>query len=110
MKQKYTPATMEQALNSPKIALGEVYMLVQITGETTLSELWSSNGYLFIEEEDDAPVIVPEKKKEQKKIDVGKINALYDAGWSAAKIADEIGCSSATVYNYLNKKKEETHE
>ena len=34
---------------------------------------------------------------------IGRIYALDDAGWSAAKIADEVGCSISTVYNYMNK-------
>lgn len=42
------------------------------------------------------------KKKEKKDpIDQGKIRALAKAGWSAAKIADEMRCSKATVYNVL---------
>ena len=36
-------------------------------------------------------------------IDAGKIKALRRAGWSVDKIADEMKCSVATVYNYLNK-------
>ena len=34
-------------------------------------------------------------------IDTGKIKALRKAGWSAEKIADEMRCSVATVYNHL---------
>ena len=40
-------------------------------------------------------------KKEKKRIDTGKIKALKKAGWSVAKIADEMRCSVATVYNHL---------
>jgi len=35
--------------------------------------------------------------------DAGRIKALHDAGWSAPKIAEEIGCSQATVYNHIKK-------
>lgn len=51
-----------------------------------------------------------EEKKEAKtqkygnnkpKYDVGKILALHRAGWSGAKIADEMGCSTATVSHYI---------
>ena len=42
----------------------------------------------------------PEKKKRNRGIDYGKIKALKDAGWTAEKIADEMGISVATVYNH----------
>lgn len=35
--------------------------------------------------------------------DIGKLRSLRDAGWSAAKIADEFRCSKVTVYNTLKK-------
>ena len=46
-------------------------------------------------------------KTKRKKLDIGKIIALKNAGWSNSKIADEIGTTSAsiasTIYNYKNK-------
>jgi len=55
----------------------------------------------------------PPKPKAEKKakvkpagkpeIDEGKIRVLKAAGWSVAKIADEIGCSEQTVANHLKK-------
>lgn len=50
----------------------------------------------------------PKKKKEPKRvpIDMGKIGALRDGGWSIAKIADEMGCSQATVYSVIKKLRE----
>lgn len=41
------------------------------------------------------------KKTAPKKIDHGKIIALYKAGWSVAKIADEMRCSDQTVRNHI---------
>lgn len=35
---------------------------------------------------------------------IGRIYALDDAGWTASQIADDVGCSIATVYKYMNKK------
>lgn len=35
--------------------------------------------------------------------DVGKLHSLYDGGWSAAMIAEDMGVSEATVYNYAKK-------
>ena len=49
----------------------------------------------------------PAKKapaKREKKVDHGKILALWDQGdWSVAKIADDVGCSEQTVRNVLEK-------
>ena len=47
----------------------------------------------------------PKKKEEPKpkNIDVGKLWALRDAGWSVAKIADELRCSEKTVYYHMSK-------
>lgn len=42
----------------------------------------------------------PPLSKEQ----IGRIYALDESGWSAQKIADDVGCSLSTVYNYMNKR------
>lgn len=42
-------------------------------------------------------------KKAKKALDVGKMVACYKAGWSMAKIADELGCTPQTVANNLKK-------
>ena len=45
----------------------------------------------------------PEKKKEgRKRVDYGKIMALRDAGWDAAKIADEMQMTKAAVYTAIS--------
>ena len=38
-----------------------------------------------------------------KSLDKGKIIALYRAGWTVAKIADEMKCSTTSVYNITHK-------
>lgn len=45
----------------------------------------------------------PERKrgKRTRKLDVAKIKSLHNAGWSAAKIADELNCATGTVYLHL---------
>ena len=35
------------------------------------------------------------------------MRALREAGWTYKKIADEMSCSEATVWNYFNKDKED---
>ena len=45
------------------------------------------------------------KKKQEKAFDMGKLKALYEGGWSVAKIADEMGVSQQTIYNKLKELK-----
>ena len=40
-------------------------------------------------------------------VDIGKMKALWEAGWSYAKIADEMRISEGSVYNYLKRAEEE---
>ena len=50
----------------------------------------------------------PKKNPPKKKgVDTGKIKALSDAGWSKAKIADEMGISVKAVYYHLDKIKQQ---
>lgn len=54
------------------------------------------------------PSKVPKKnssevKQIKKKIDEGKVTALRNAGWSQAKIADEMGVSQGTISSLLKK-------
>ena len=52
----------------------------------------------------DPPAAVEKPKASaKKKIDTGKLQALYEAGWPVPKIADELGCSDKAVYYHLNK-------
>lgn len=52
--------------------------------------------------------VKPPKKEVQKKepankvqLDLGKVAALHNAGWSITKIAEEFGCSAQTIANHL---------
>ena len=71
---------------------------------------------LLLETEENEPEpdrkIVPKQEKPEQKapkqtarkkpsFDVGKLAALWKAGWSVQKIADEMGVSEPTVYRYL---------
>lgn len=49
----------------------------------------------------------PKQNPKPKKIDRGKIMALHKAGWSAEKIADEMKCSTVTVYKALKEEAEQ---
>ena len=54
----------------------------------------------------------PKKKKPGPKptIDLGKVKALHQAGWSNLKIADEMGVSAPTICYHLKKMKGEVQE
>lgn len=75
-----------------------------------LIELWDKR------KKQEAAVPEPERQPKQPKakpknckdLDVGKIKALRDAGWTLEKIADEMHCSAQTVANKL--KAMEVHE
>lgn len=41
-------------------------------------------------------------KPERKDLDIGKIMALKNAGWSQRKIAEEMRCSDATISKIVN--------
>lgn len=79
-------------------------------GEAIISmadgDLEKARGYIDLAmqaSEPDEPKEEPkeEPKKKRKPIDHGKIMALHRAGWSVAKIADEMRVSDQTVRNHI---------
>ena len=46
--------------------------------------------------------------KQRKPLDMGKVVALRNAGWSMKKIADEMGVSEGTIWNNLKKLEEKS--
>lgn len=53
---------------------------------------------------DQNPPPAPEPVKAKRKpLDMGKVQALRNAGWSMKKIADEMGVSEGTIWNNLKK-------
>lgn len=72
-------------------------------------------GAIFLVPDDPKPepkapeAPAPEAPK-RRAIDKGKVMALHNAGWSAAKIADELQCSTQTVYAIISKAKQEQKE
>lgn len=47
-------------------------------------------------------VMIEEKKPDAKQIDVGKIMALYKAGWKGKDIAQDMHISQSTVSKYIS--------
>ena len=88
----YEPNTLEHMLEGCMFFRRELAMEVELAGPA--------------ETEPAQPDPPPAGKKRgpKKALDVGKLVALYNAGWPAAKIADELKVSVGTVYNYLPSK------
>ena len=55
----------------------------------------------LLDEPDQAEPKVKKKTGRKKEIDWGKADACRKAGWSVPKIADELKCSEAAVYNHF---------
>lgn len=51
-----------------------------------------------------------EVKKPKLELDMGKVIALRNAGWSVKKIADEMRCSEPTIWNRLKELKEQEED
>ncbi len=43
------------------------------------------------------------KPKKRKPFDSGRMKALLDGGWAIKDIADDMGCSQATIYDHMKK-------
>ena len=123
---KLKQITLHDALQSAGV--DNVYIMIRMTDSTPVEQLRQADGY-FIEEEEEKPAPIPPaqvepirpagaftwedqwaeeteppaEKPKKSKIDSGKIGALYRAGWTLTKIADEIGCSIQTVSNVLKR-------
>ena len=76
---------------------------LKINGEDTSSPEMKDMKKRFHEAlEKSKEIPEPETKRVVKKqVDRGKIGALHKAGWSVAKIADEMQCAEQTVRNAL---------
>lgn len=89
-----------------------VFVIIPLEGYEPLGDLVNMN---FVMEEEIEPkkieknpaIKVAQQAAESKqaaksrKVDKGKINALYKAGWQINDIADELKCTAQTVRNNL---------
>lgn len=80
----------------------------EITGEKVTRKI---EGGVTKEENQKAPEGKGKTvNKGMRPLDMGKVKALRDAGWSFAKIADEMGVSHQTIANRLMKEQENQKE
>lgn len=92
--------------------MAEPYVMIQVedreAGERHLCQICAERIREALPKPEAAKEEEPkEEKPKRKRIDQGKVLALAKAGWSAQKIADEMGCSVQAVYNALKKEAEE---
>ena len=83
--------------------------------EKILDKIQGCPPIIEVKMEEKEPYKKPGKKgrgSEQKKLDTGKILALYTAGWDPVKIAEEMRCSTSSVYRVIRQeeKKQEDRE
>lgn len=93
----------EKALQDALDKLKEDYDQVCQIGDDLNKELEEAKNQLEKLKEKEKQ---PKKRAEpanKKKLDIGKIRALREAGWSFGKIAEEMGCSPQTVANALQR-------
>lgn len=72
------------------------------------------DGLVCLAEVPDEPAIEKRPKKQggtdRRHIDMGKVHALKDAGWSVKKIAEEMGVSQGMIYERLKEEREKEEE
>lgn len=101
-----------EALNLAIDPVNAVYALVKINPHSTLLEVMKMEQFYINEAkpaEDPVKETDPADDKpagtNKKNIDMGKVHALLDGGWSVPKIADELGVSNQTIYNRLEEER-----
>lgn len=80
-----------------------------LTGEFVMEEAPSEACSPSKTEKAKSPKAVKSGVK-RKTLDWGKIQALHDAGWSHAKIADEMGATTGTISSGLSKLRKEKQD
>lgn len=96
---------LERELSQKTEEQNLIYGNMELVEAEIRKMMYGSEVPLDVELEDkpEEEVSVPSPKK--KKLDVSKASALREAGWSYAKIGQELHVSTQTVCNALNKEK-----
>lgn len=98
-----TPDSLEHMLEGCMFFRKEPAMEAELM-ELTVEPAGQTIEFGPAEPENAQPAAPPTVRKPKKTVDVGKLIALHNAGWSVAKIADELKVSVQTVYKYLPSK------
>lgn len=79
----------------------EIYILTELSDQTTLADLKKAAAFVVPIEEDEQ---IPEEVSEEpakKKIDHDEIIRMAQEGCTPREIAEKIGCSEQTVRNHI---------
>ena len=71
------------------------------SNENSQTEHLISEIFEFEEDNQDPKSKVKKSNNRRSRLDIAKMRALYDAGWSAKAISEELNCSLAVVYKYI---------
>lgn len=90
---------------------GEVVYLIDEERVTTLQRIVSLGFRCLVEErtaegkgeEERSKEESEQEPKKRRKIDKGKVMALWDAGWKMPEIAEEMGEESKTIYQIIQR-------
>lgn len=116
---KLKKITMEEAITSPHLNLGEVCMLVRINGDTTIDELNYAEGFYLIEEEEeeeneedehDRRIRELHEKAKRLKEKLEQFEQRDKEMMDTARVIDESIKNSLTEPDYLPEEKEELPE
>ena len=81
----------------------EIYILTELSDQTTLADFKKAAAYVVRIEEDEQvqePDVLPEEPA-KKKIDHDEIIRMAQEGCTPREIAEKIGCSEQTVRNHI---------
>ena len=98
---KFAKVTLASALEMA--GNREIYILTELSDQTTLAEFKKAKAYVVQVEEDEQiqePKAVPEEPA-KKKIDHDEIIRMAQEGCTPREIAEKIGCSEQTVRNHI---------
>jgi len=81
----------------------EIYILTELSDQTTLADFKKAKAYV-VQVEEDEQIQEPESMPEEpvkKKIDHDEIIRMAQEGCTPREIAEKIGCSEQTVRNHI---------
>lgn len=101
---KFAKVTLASALEMA--GEKEIYILTELSDQTTLADFKKAAAYVVrIEDDEQIPEPVPEPAEEpvrrKNSVDHDEIIRMAQEGCTPREIAEEIGCSEQTVRNHI---------
>lgn len=95
---KFAKVTLASALEMA--GEKEIYILTELSDQTTLADFKKAAAYV-VRIEDDEQIPEPAEEPAKKKIDHDEIIRMAQEGCTPREIAEQIGCSEQTVRNHI---------